>query len=80
MVATEFDPIKAIREEIAGLQDVEKALSVRERFAEQQLGQAESELNALRKLTGYTRSELDRKNKVLQQLIKEKESAEKEGG
>lgn len=63
-----FDPIKAIREEIAGLADVAKVISARERAAEAALGQAEAELNAVRKLSGFAKAELARKREVLAHL------------
>jgi hypothetical protein len=68
---SEFDPIKAIREEITGLVEVSKAITIRERHAEEQLGQAEIELNALRKLGGFAKAELERKREVLRRLTEQ---------
>jgi hypothetical protein len=64
-----FDPIKAIREEIAGLHDVQEAIKRRERAEEANMAQAETELNALRKIGGYLRIEIERKRDALQKLI-----------
>ena len=64
----DFDPIKAIREEISGLADVQKSLRARERIAEETIGRAESELNDLRKLRGFADIELQRKREVLRAL------------
>ena len=50
-----FDPLRAAREELAGLNDVARALSRRERACEEALSLAESELNAIRKIAGYVR-------------------------
>jgi len=57
---TEFDPLKAAREEAAALSDVLATLRRRENAAEIAMGQAESELNAIRKLRGYAQMELAR--------------------
>ena len=56
---TEFDPLRAAREELGGLHDVQRALLQRERACEEALGKAESELNAIRKITGYVRISMD---------------------
>lgn len=63
-----FDPVKALKEEISGLNEVLKVLNIREKQAEEQLGLAEIELNAIRKLTGFAKIEIERKHKVLQEL------------
>jgi len=52
---TLFDPLKAAREELAGLNDVARVLLQRERAAEEAMGKAEQELNAIRKINGYVR-------------------------
>jgi hypothetical protein len=57
---SEFDPIKALREEATGLVDVLAVLTRRENAAETAIGAAESELNAIRKLRGYAQIELAR--------------------
>jgi hypothetical protein len=54
-----FDPVRAAREELAGLSDVQRALAARERHAEEALSLAESELSAIRKITGYVRISMD---------------------
>jgi hypothetical protein len=64
-----FDPLRAAREELAGLGDVAKVLIQRERMAEEAMSLAEQELNAIRKVTGYLRISMDR----IRQRIKELE-------
>ena len=73
---SDFDPIRALKEEITGLVDVAKTLSVRERALEQKLGETEAEHNAVKKLAGFAKSELDRKRAVLEQLIAKQERGE----
>ena len=74
---TEFDPVRAISEEIAGLSDVRIAIRVREREAEDMLGKAESYLNAMRKLGGFADSELDRKRAIRDELIRKRDEGNK---
>jgi hypothetical protein len=54
-----FDPLKAAREELAGLNDVARVLLQRERICEEALGKAEQELNAIRKIAGYVRISME---------------------
>ncbi|HEY6019245.1 MAG TPA: hypothetical protein VIY48_04890 [Candidatus Paceibacterota bacterium] len=63
-----FDHIKALSEEITGLADVAKAITIRERRAERDMTEAEAELMAMRKLSGFVQAELNRKRAVLTQL------------
>ena len=69
----EFDPIRALKEEIMGLAGVQKTIRAMESNAEMELGEAEAKLNAVRQLSGFCSSELMRKRKVLLQLETEKE-------
>jgi chromosome segregation ATPase len=57
---TDFDPIKAAREELSGLHDVLTAMRRGENQAEQAMARAESDLNAIRKLRGYAQLEIER--------------------
>lgn len=66
---TTFDPLKAAREELAGLADVMRALTRRENACEEAMAAAETELNAVRKITGYVRISID----TLRQRITELE-------
>lgn len=68
---SEFDPIKALREEISGVLEVRASLIVEERRAQEVLGQAEVHHNNLVKLRGFTDAELARKRAVLHELEKE---------
>ena len=52
---TEFDPIKAKREQLIGWSDVLTTITRREQFCEQSISEAERELNALRKIKGAVR-------------------------
>lgn len=67
-MVTKFDELRALREEITGLSEVQKALMIRRRKAEADLGQAETELLSLRKLEGFVNIEVERKVKVLREL------------
>ena len=66
---TQFDPKKALSEEIAGLSDVVKVLTVQRRSVEDRMTQAEAEMNALLKLESFAVAERQRKQKVLAELI-----------
>jgi hypothetical protein len=57
---SEFDPIKAAREELVGLHDVLAVMRRGERVAEEAMAAAESDLNAIRKLRGYAQLEVER--------------------
>lgn len=57
---SEFDPIKAAREELTGLMDVLTVMRRSENDAEQAMSQAENSLNAMRKIRGYCLLEVDR--------------------
>lgn len=71
MTAAAFDPIRAAREELAGLADVQRVLTQRERTCEEAMSLAETELNAIRKITGYVRISIE----ALRQRIAELERA-----
>lgn len=65
---TVFDPIKAIKEEIMGLADVRTTYKQAETRAMTQMGIAENELIAARKMLGFVDAEMARKRTVLKQL------------
>lgn len=67
-MTTEFDATKSLREEIAGISDVVKTYRSWEARSEEGLAKAEIELNAVRKMLGFARAELDRKRAVLETL------------
>lgn len=67
---TEFDSKKALREELQGMSDVRSTLIVQERKAEEQLGLAEAQLTAFRKLRGFLDIEINRKRGILNDLEK----------
>lgn len=69
----EFDPIKALQEELAGLVTVAASIKRREMAAEEAMARAEIELNDVRKVSGYLKIEMDRKRIVLQELQEAKD-------
>lgn len=68
---TAFDALRAAREELGGLVDVQRVLTQRERACEEAVGKAEVELNAVRKINGYVRMSMD----TIRQHITELEKA-----
>ena len=69
----EFDPIKALQEELAGLVTVAASIKRREMAAEEAMARAEIELNDVRKVSGYLKIEMDRKRIVLRELHEAKD-------
>lgn len=74
-MSTAFDPLRAAREELAGLADVQRALTRRENACEEAMATAENELNAIRKITGYVRISIDTLRQRIMELEREQESA-----
>ena len=72
-MAGEFDALKAIGEELAGLVSVDLAFRRRITYAEQKLGEAESELANLRQIYGFLQTEIARKRSVQAQLQAERD-------
>jgi hypothetical protein len=70
-MTTSFDPIKAAREELMGLSEVQRVLKTRERECEEAMGKAEQELNAIRKITGYVRISMETTALRIAELEKE---------
>lgn len=69
---TEFDPIKAMREELAGLADILSTIQRRERAAEEAMSEAENELNAVRKLRGFASIQIGILREKIAKLEREK--------
>jgi hypothetical protein len=65
---SEFDPIKAVREELAGMAEVLQTIRRREQSAEAAISVAESELHSIRKLRGYAEIERSRLLAKLKEL------------
>lgn len=65
---SDFDQIKALKEEIEGLIAVRTSIIKRFNQLSIQYGELEVELHSVTKLRGFADAELDRKRKVLQQL------------
>ena len=74
LVSTPFDRLKAAREELAGMSDVYRMLATRERTAEEALGRAESERNAVLKIIGWLGIALDAQKKKVIELEAEEDS------
>jgi hypothetical protein len=68
---SEFDSIRAAHEELAGLSEIQRVLTQRERACEEAMSKAESELNAVRKITGYVRISIDTIRARISELEKE---------
>jgi hypothetical protein len=71
MTASYFDPLKAAREELAGLSEVARVLMQRERTCEESMSKAEQELNAIRKVNGYVRISMDQIRQRITELEKQ---------
>jgi hypothetical protein len=56
---TDFDPLRAAREELLGLSQVLTAISLRENAAEERIASAEEELNAVRMLRAYAKQQCE---------------------
>ena len=70
---TAFDPLRAAREELMGLNDVHKVLKAREQKTEEAMSFAENELNAIRKITGYVRISMETIALRIAELEREKQ-------
>lgn len=68
---TDFDPIKALREEIQGLNDIILTLSSQERRVMATMTEAEITYNGLLKVRAFAAEEMDRKRKILHALMEE---------
>ena len=75
-MTTLFDQKKSILEEIEGLMTVKKAISHIVRLAEQKIGEAEIQLNAARVIEGFLKIELERKQTVLREILKQEKEKE----
>jgi len=65
---SQFDPVKALREEIQGLADIKNTLAHRERSLTKAYTELEVDLSTVQKLRGFADAELARKREVLAQL------------
>jgi hypothetical protein len=74
---TDFDPIKAKREEVAGLVDVHRVISMRAREAEQRLAEAESDHDSLAKLGAFVAGLLSEAQAKLRAMQDEADRNEK---
>jgi hypothetical protein len=69
---SEFDQARALRDELAGLADIELTIRRRERACEEQISNAERELNDIRKLRGFVRIQIEQKKRQLEQLERDR--------
>lgn len=74
-MSADFNRKKAIEEQIAGMAEVMKALTIEENQATQDMARAEQRMNAMAKLKGYAAIELDRLRQ-LKALVEEQEKQE----
>lgn len=75
-MTTQFDPKKALVEEIQGLNEVKRAYDkIVVRF-EREMAEAEVSLNASLQVAGFVKAEIERKRSVLREIIEK----EKNGG
>jgi hypothetical protein len=68
---SDFNPIKAAREELVALNEMEATIRRREQKCELQISEAETELNAVRKILGYVKLQIERARECLQKLEQE---------
>jgi hypothetical protein len=73
MNANTFNPLRAAREELAGLNDILRTLTQRERADMEAMAAAEASLNATRKILGYVRITLDILRTRVQELEQQHE-------
>lgn len=71
-MATDFEPARAIRDELRSLADLDRTISNRETTCEAQLTQAEVELNALRKIRGFVKIQMEKARAKLYRLEQER--------
>lgn len=66
---SDFDLEKSLREEISGLADIHLSINRQASNLEKQVAELEVARDAIKKLAGYAAIELDRKRKVLADLL-----------
>lgn len=66
-----FDAKKALNEEMQGLIEVKRAYMKLISKFEQEVSEAEINLNATRQLAAFVQAEVERKQNVLRQIIKQ---------
>lgn len=71
-MATDFDPVKAIREELMSLNDIERTLRRQEQHWETAISEAETVLNDVRKLRGFATMQLTAARAKLLKLEQER--------
>lgn len=70
---SDFDPLRAQRDIVAGALDVLKVVQQEATEAEQQFSEAEARLNAMRKVLAFAKETVERERLVLRQLEQEAE-------
>ncbi len=73
MSTGEFDPRKALGEEITGLNNVLTALMAETRQAEMKAAEAAQHYDTMVKLKAFAEGELARKRQVMQQLLSQED-------
>jgi hypothetical protein len=74
---SEFDPVRALREEIAGLVDVHKVVQARARQSEATMAEAEAEHNACLKMDAFLKGMVDQMQQRLNRMEREAEAKAK---
>ena len=70
-MSAEYNPIKALSEEIAGLNNILTTLTAETRQAEMKAAETAQHYDNMVKLEAFAKSEIARKRRVLQQLQEE---------
>ena len=68
---SDYNPIKALNEEIAGLSNILVTLTAETRHAEMRAAETAQHYDNMVKLEAFAKSEIARKRRVLQQLQEE---------
>jgi hypothetical protein len=71
----DYDPMRAIQQELEGLNQVSVSMRRRQSVAEEAIAKAENELNDINKVYGFLKIEIERKRTILSEL-QEKAKAE----
>lgn len=69
----EFDPLRAVSEELQGLFQIRNAMKTQERRASEAAAIADANLESVRQLLGFCDAELERKKAVRDELLRKKQ-------
>jgi hypothetical protein len=77
---SDFDPVRALREEIAGMSDVANVIAAQARESEATLAEAEAKHSALVKMDAFMKDGLRQMREKLQAMETALENVAKNGG